>query len=1141
MPIAPVLAIVVCHDGEVWLPLGLSALRRGTVTPRHVVAVDTGSADRTPDLLTHAAEEGLVDEVITLPADTGFADAVARAVEHAHERFDEADDWIWVLHDDCAPEQECLATLLNATAASPSAGVLGPIAVDWADPRLIVEAGLSTDASGNRRTDIGLGGSALREQSTEVLAVPSAGALIARDLWDELGGYDRDYALLREDLDFGWRANQAGKTVLCVPLARLRHARALANDERPAPAMDRSGLTAPTVRAVDRAYGLRTFLVNCSRFSYLVGLPRLVVLCVLRGIGFALIREGERARAEFASLSYLLGGHGGLKAARASRAADTARLLSQRDGSAADKYGSGSSVRGLFIGRFTRLRLALGSGVRYLVRRRVASDAALGTLPESVAARSSWVPPAELRAAAFAGGQTKDVVAVALSDDVALPAIEGDSTEVGAGTEVAEPLAEAADGTEAAAPPVGPPRPRPTPGAGAAASGLVFVEVNRKRILAATLFAPPLLLVLALTGLALLINSSRLGLDLAGGRLLPVENLGQVWSAYLSGWHPASGGTSTHAPAALSVLGVLGVLAYPLGGPAAAVALLLLLDIPLATLSAYAATRRLPVHRWTRAALAVVYALLPPATAAVAQGRLDVVVVHLLLPLVLAGVVTVLRPRDAGRRWLSASVTLALGIAVLGAFSPLLHLLVLIGLLAGFVLVHSTAAIGRRIAGVAVVVLLPIALLLPWPTTLIEHPELALHGIGARVPELRVSAGELFSLDPGGAGTLPLGALLIVAVVIGLVVRPTLRVFTGAGIAALGVAGVAVVQLIALSPISGGAPRQGWTGAPLLVVGAGLLLMLLAIVRTERVGAHAVPQGRGMRLLAVGAGLAVLVVFTAGAVLAGGDGPLGPTGARRMAAPLAAELASNGRSVLELRTDGDPPRVAGGGVPAFGDDDLAAPGDTPSSLLGWQSVLVGAPGAPPGPPQAVRDTLARASAAGVQFIVLPPGVDPGWVLQGGGELVITAAPMADGRQVLRLKPVNGQVTLIAPELSRLAVDGEPPTGDIEGEGVSVVDAVLPDVRVRVSDGPGGRLLVLAANLEAGWRASVNGKPVPIVPAWGHQVGVEVPTRAADVVVDNPKTVRTTLLLVQVGAVLFTLLTAIPARHSRRGTAAGRGR
>jgi hypothetical protein len=62
--------------------------------------------------------------------------------------------------------------------------------------------------------------------------------------------------------------------------------------------------------------------------------------------------------------------------------------------------------------------------------------------------------------------------------------------------------------------------------------------------------------------------------------------------------------------------------------------------------------------------------------------------------------------------------------------------------------------------------------------------------------------------------------------------------------------------------------------------------------------------------------------------------------------------------------------------------------------------------------------------------------------------------------------------------------------------------------------------------------------VPIVPAWGHQVAVAVPTTVSTVVVEHSSTLRDVLLLVEIAAVLFAALTAIPGR--RRPSAADRG-
>ncbi|MDQ3764914.1 MAG: glycosyltransferase, partial [Actinomycetota bacterium] len=119
-------------------------------------------------------------------------------------------------------------------------------------------------------------------------------------------------------------------------------------------------------------------------------------------------------------------------------------------------------------------------------------------------------------------------------------------------------------------------------------SVLTFVDVGIGTRIRTFLLSPPALLTATMAVLAVLVNRHRLGLDLAGGRLLPLESLGQTWLSYLASWHPVGGGSAAPPPAALAVLGLLGL---PVGSPAAAVSLLLLAALPLAALSAYRATR----------------------------------------------------------------------------------------------------------------------------------------------------------------------------------------------------------------------------------------------------------------------------------------------------------------------------------------------------------------------------------------------------------------------------------------------------------------------------------------------------------------------------------------------------------------------
>lgn len=1090
---APVLAVLVCHDGEEWLPTALAALRASTPRPRHVLAVDTGSVDDTSRLLSDAArgEDRVLDGVLTMDRETGFAAAVQDAVSAAIERWGDPGGWIWVLHDDCAPDPECLATLLTAAEASPSAGVLGPLALDWDDPRLVVEAGLSTDASGHRQTGLGPSevdwsrlGQEIR-QSTEVLAVPSAGMLVRRDLWERLGGFDPEITLLREDIDFGWRANRADSVVLCVPAARMRHARAVTTGLRrvDAPRASRA--------AVDRAQAVRTFLVNCSLPSFLVGVPRLVLLSLVRALGFGMQRRLVEARAELGAAGYLLSGGAGLLEGRTLRRA-TARVR---------------GVHGLFTSRLTRLRNGVRATVAHLVRRRLQADAALGRLPDAVVVPAEVpvhvesirlpVGPAALPAGATGrlrrpAGLRQPPTAVAVSLTV--------------------PDAETPYGLRPS--PHRRPSPVPRDGSGIQKPDLVLVEVDRARLARQVFLAPPVLLFFGLLAVALYVNWERLGLDLAGGRLLPVPDLAATWSSYLATWHPVAGGTASPAPAALAIIGGLGAVLAPVGGTQAAVAMLVLGSMPLSGLLAYVATRRLPVHRWVRALVAAAYALLPPATAAVAQGRIDVIVAHLLVPPVTAGIIALLgRSRTNSSAWLSTAASSAFGLAVIGAFSPLVHLLLLAYALAGFVVVPGYRGTGRRrVAALFVVVLMPLALLLPWPAVVIQHPGVVVHGLGALVPTPVTSLVDLVALNPGGPGAWPIvGMVVAVFAVVGIVVRPRRTAIPGMALTVLGGCAVALVHFMGATPITGGPAMFGWTGAGLVVAGWGLLNALLGVCRT---GGPVISWVRPAAVLGV---LGVLGLAV-GAVVAGPSGPL-TADAPRLASTLQRELADTGRWVLVLRDD--EPRMTAGRMPVFGDDDLA-PVDDASGVRGLSEVLRADP----------KVGVAQAAASGVLFVVVPTSAEATQLRESAGDLVAEAPPMSDGRPVLRLQPAAGQVTLLSPELARRAVTGGEPPTDLGAAGIVPVEAAPPSVAVRVSDGPAGRLLVIAAEEEPGWKATIDGEPVPIVRAWNHLVAVSLPTRAAEVRVEQPTALRSVLLLTQAAMVLFTVLTAIPSRQSR---------
>ena len=224
-------AILITHDGATWLSEVVAALSSQKHHVDQIIAVDTGSKDNSVKLLSNSGIE-----VIKKSRSTGFGAAVSAAVAKLpkDDLEDGVQEWLWILHDDCAPDRYALAKLLEAVVSRPQVGIAGPKILGWYDRKHILEVGISITENGSRWT-----GLEDREYDqgqhndvATVLAVSTAGMLIKRSLFEELGGFDPSLELFRDDIDLGWRAHIAGHSVICVGEAILYHAEASSSERR---------------------------------------------------------------------------------------------------------------------------------------------------------------------------------------------------------------------------------------------------------------------------------------------------------------------------------------------------------------------------------------------------------------------------------------------------------------------------------------------------------------------------------------------------------------------------------------------------------------------------------------------------------------------------------------------------------------------------------------------------------------------------------------------------------------------------------------------------------------------------------------------------------------------------------------------
>ncbi|NGO14995.1 glycosyltransferase [Streptomyces sp. HC44] len=282
------------------------------------MAADTGSADDSARLVTEALG---ADRVLHLARRTGFGQAVDEAARTAgvltpddlpylkrpsgwdpvtrtwrDDTYDmpelpygEPVQWLWLLHDDCAPEPDSLAQLLRVVENEQELGkdvaIVGPKLRGWYDRRQLLEVGVTIANSGRRWTGLDR-----REQDQgqhdhvrPVLSVSTAGMLIRRDVFEQLGGFDRRLPLMRDDVDLCWRAQTVGHRVLVAPEAVVRHAEAASRERR---TVDCVGRTSASPHKVDKAGAVYTLLVN-SRTAVLPWvLWRVVLGTLLRTVAY---------------------------------------------------------------------------------------------------------------------------------------------------------------------------------------------------------------------------------------------------------------------------------------------------------------------------------------------------------------------------------------------------------------------------------------------------------------------------------------------------------------------------------------------------------------------------------------------------------------------------------------------------------------------------------------------------------------------------------------------------------------------------------------------------------------------------------------------------------------------------------------
>jgi GT2 family glycosyltransferase len=295
-----VTAILVLHDGAIWLPEVVASLTSQTYQIDKVVAVDTGSLDSSAKLV-----KGARIPVLQMDRETGFGEAIYHAVSKLPTIVDSEKEWLWIIHDDLSLHRRALANLIAEVETRPSVAMAGPKLLGWHDRTHLLEIGVSIAANGNRWTGLEPAeyDQGQRDGIHEVLAVSTAGALIRRDVFEQLGGFDPNLDLFRDDVDFGWRLYSAGYSAIAVSSAVAFHAEASANERRTVDVAE-AFLHRPLL--LDRRNAAYVLLSNSSWWRLPLLTLQLLTGSILRAIGFLFAKLPGYASDEILAVGALL-------------------------------------------------------------------------------------------------------------------------------------------------------------------------------------------------------------------------------------------------------------------------------------------------------------------------------------------------------------------------------------------------------------------------------------------------------------------------------------------------------------------------------------------------------------------------------------------------------------------------------------------------------------------------------------------------------------------------------------------------------------------------------------------------------------------------------------------------------------------
>lgn len=260
----------------------LKALQNGNDESAEIIVVDC----ETPTIREWLSNRYPNVKVLHFEHDIGLGRARNEGVKLASESA----SYLAFLDSDTVVESGWSKVLMQALESDQAAGAAQSRILLAEDPRLLDHTGLALDLLGTWVTTQGLHEKAVSLAKGEILCASTAAAMVKRDAFVQVNGFDPLIRVCDEDMDLSWRIWLSNRKVILVPGAVAYHSKGFERDLT----LDRIYYS---VR--NRPYIL---VKNSSGYEMILGASLFEILSVISAVALIMVGRGKEANEVFSAV-----------------------------------------------------------------------------------------------------------------------------------------------------------------------------------------------------------------------------------------------------------------------------------------------------------------------------------------------------------------------------------------------------------------------------------------------------------------------------------------------------------------------------------------------------------------------------------------------------------------------------------------------------------------------------------------------------------------------------------------------------------------------------------------------------------------------------------------------------------------------